>query len=122
MRIKIIKPWLQKIVGKDVVAITFYPFGMYVTQKLLNSTFSNIGYNDNHETIRHEVTHWLQEREMLCIPFYIWYGLEYLIKLPFYGKEEAYYNISFEREAYKNETLDTYNQTRPHFAWFKYII
>jgi hypothetical protein len=39
-------------------------------------------------------------KEILYIPFYLWYGVEWLIKL-FY-KGNAYRNLSFEREAYDN--------------------
>jgi hypothetical protein len=39
-------------------------------------------------------------KEMLYIPFYLWYGVEWLIKL--LCKGNAYRNLSFEREAYDN--------------------
>jgi hypothetical protein len=39
-------------------------------------------------------------KEMLYIPFYLWYGVEWLVKL--FCKGNAYRNISFEREAYDN--------------------
>lgn len=73
-------------------------------------------------TIRHEMIHIRQQREMLVIPFYIWYVLEWLIRLPFYGSN-AYYNISFEREAYMNDVLDyrVYLEKRKPYSWFKYL-
>ena len=46
--------------------------------------------------INHESIHIKQQEELLVLPFYIFYILEWLLKLPFYGKQ-AYYNISFER-------------------------
>lgn len=49
--------------------------------------------------INHEAIHTKQMQEMLYIPFYIWYIIEYLIKL---FKGNAYRNLSFEREAYNN--------------------
>lgn len=71
---------------------------------------------------RHEMIHIRQQAEMLVIPFYIWYVLEWLIRLPFYGSD-AYYNISFEREAYQNEHLDywDYLEQRKPYSWFKYL-
>lgn len=52
--------------------------------------------------------------------FYILYVLEWLIKLPFYGKH-AYRNISFEREAYECEQDNNYLENGDYFEWVKYI-
>lgn len=54
--------------------------------------------------VEHERTHWEQQKEMLVLPFFIWYGVEWFFKLFTEGK--AYKNVSFEREARDNE-LDT---------------
>ena len=61
--------------------------------------------------INHESIHIKQQEELLIIPFYILYVTEWFIKLFFYGKE-AYYNISFEREAYSNEYDFQYLESR----------
>lgn len=103
------KPWFSKLM-KGYSAITLYPFGVYAHSKDLSERI-----------IRHEGIHWKQQKEMLCIPFYIWYGVEYFVKLFKYGKKGAYYNLSFEREAYQNDTSKTYVQTRRPFTWVKYI-
>ena len=51
--------------------------------------------------------------------FYIWYVIEWLIRLSMAGR--AYMNLSFEREAYQNmNNLNYLNQRRP-FAWIKYL-
>ena len=59
-----------------------------------------------------------------CI-FYVLYFLEWLIKLIIsiftLGKVKAYYSISFECEAYDNDTNHKYLETRKRFAWIKYI-
>ena len=47
----------------------------------------------------HEAIHTVQMKEMLYIFFYLWYLVEWLVKLFRYGRN-AYENISFEREAY----------------------
>mgnify|MGYP006988875648 CR=1 FL=1 len=69
--------------------------------------------------INHESIHTAQMRELLYVPFYIIYLIEWLIKLFFKGN--AYFNISFEREAYKNESNYSYLKERKHFAWVKYL-
>ena len=56
---------------------------------------------------------------MLYVPFYLWYIVEYLIRL--LGKGDAYRNISFEQEAYSNEKDMNYLKNRKHFSWFKYL-
>ncbi len=54
--------------------------------------------------INHERIHLRQQIKMLIIPFFVWYFLEYLIRLFQYkNRNLAYKNICFEREAYQNE-------------------
>lgn len=69
--------------------------------------------------INHEEIHTAQIKEMLYIVYYIWYIIEWLIKLFKYNN--AYRNISFEREAYTNEKDFNYLSNRKHYAWFKMI-
>lgn len=69
--------------------------------------------------INHEAIHTKQMQEMLYIPFYIWYIIEYLIKL-FIGN--AYRNLSFEREAYNNQYNLNYLNNRKHYSWIKYVV
>ena len=72
------------------------------------------------ELINHERIHTRQMIEMLIIPFYLWYLLEWLIRLPLPGR--AYMNLSFEKEAYRNMDNLNYLEHRKPFAWFKYLI
>ena len=65
----------------------------------------------------HESIHTAQMKEMLYIPFYLWYVIEWLIKL--FGKDSAYRSISFEREAYTNQDDLNYLKTRKHYCWIK---
>ena len=77
---------------------------------------------DPHE-LNHETIHTLQQWEMTYVGFYLWYCVEYLVRLVQYRfkTEKAYYNISFEREAYANERNQHYvNQRRP-MAWVNYL-
>lgn len=70
--------------------------------------------------INHERIHFQQALELLVLPFYVLYLLEWALKLPFYGKK-AYYNISFEREAYSNELDLRYLGKRKRYNWIKLI-
>ena len=72
--------------------------------------------------INHEAIHTEQYKEMLWIPFLIWYGIEWFIKIFIYGDtHKAYRNISFEREAYQNEHDLEYLSNRKRYRWFKLI-
>lgn len=72
--------------------------------------------------INHEKIHLQQQAELLIIPFYIWYLLEYLIyRLKGYNKHAAYHSISFEREAYEHEHDLNYLEHRPWFGFKKYL-
>lgn len=74
---------------------------------------------DNHEHI-----HLQQQKEMLLIFFYLWYGIEYLIRLIQYGggnRKQAYRNISFEREAYANQGNANYLNERCFWSFMKYL-
>lgn len=55
--------------------------------------------------------------------FYIWYGIEWFIKLLVYRDTEiAYYRVSFEQEAYYSEHDCHYIENRPLFGgWTQYI-
>lgn len=72
--------------------------------------------------INHETIHTKQGRELLWIGFYLWYVIEYLIRLIIYGDTwMAYKSISFEREAYYNQSDLSYLNRRKHYSWFKFI-
>lgn len=69
-------------------------------------------------TLNHEAIHTAQMKEMGYIFFYIWYFIEWLIRL--IVSENAYYDISFEQEAYVNENDEEYLNKRKPYSWFKY--
>ena len=73
----------------------------------------------NDVIVNHESIHTSQMKEMLYIPFYLWYVIEWLIKLLFKGN--AYRNISFEQEAYKYQEDSNYVKTRKYYDWVKYL-
>lgn len=69
--------------------------------------------------INHEKIHTAQMREMLYVFFYLWYLIEWLIRL--FKKGSAYRNISFEREAYSHDKNLSYLSNRRKYASFKFI-
>lgn len=76
----------------------------------------------NERLINHEKIHLRQQLEMLVFPFYLWYFIEYMFRLIQYRNgNEAYLNISFEREAYQNDEDLEYLKNRSLFNFFKYL-
>lgn len=72
--------------------------------------------------INHESIHSAQGKELLWLFFYLWYGIEWVIRLIQYdSKRKAYYNMSFEREAYANQRNLEYLKKRKRFAFIKYL-
>lgn len=77
---------------------------------------------DNATLINHEKIHLRQQAELLVLPFYLWYSLEYLVRLLYYkNHKEAYLNISFEKEAYKHERTSNHLTTRNLWDFTKYL-
>ncbi len=92
--------------------ITLYPFVFMKDSKdKQNTVFRN-----------HERIHARQQLELLLLPFFIWYGLEFLFRMwQFKNRREAYYHISFEREAYQNEKDLDYLKKRSFWKFLKYL-
>lgn len=101
--------WFMKVGG-----ITLWPF------VVLRERYNTPNSNYSKRIINHESIHIKQQEELLIIPFYVLYVIEWFIKLFFYGKD-AYYNISFEREAYSNEYDEEYLKNRKKYAWIKRV-
>ena len=77
---------------------------------------------DNEVLINHEKIHIRQQIEMLVVPFFLWYGLEFLVRfIQYRNSQQAYLNISFEREAYQNEKNLHYLKQRSFWKFFKFI-
>ena len=55
--------------------------------------------------------------------FFVWYGMEWFLRWCVYGfdKSDAFHNVSFEQEAYGNESNLDYLRTRKRFSWCKYL-
>lgn len=106
-----------------IIYNNYIPFKGFKAMNLFGFLFVRNGFTLNDVDIRHETIHTKQMREMLYIPFYIWYLLEWLIRLLFCrNTKKAYKNIAFEQEAYGNQYNTTYLENRKIWAWFKYLL
>lgn len=104
---------------KGFAAINF--FGVVFLREDVRGNL-NISRGDYDRLLRHEYTHTKQMRELGYLFFYIWYLVEWGIKLVIYrNRLKAYRNISFEREAYTHQMSIHYNQSRPAYAFLKYL-
>ena len=78
-------------------------------------------YKKNKErVIRHESIHIKQQVELLVIPFYILYLLNFILNIVTFNGN-PYKNICFEKEAYENEMDLDYLKKRKFWAWRYYI-
>lgn len=94
------------------------PIKGYSAMNFFGVLLARHGQVITNKTVRHERIHTAQMKELGYIFFYVWYIIEWLIRLPF-GK--AYYNISFEREAYENEDNIDYLSNRKFCSFLKYM-
>jgi hypothetical protein len=77
---------------------------------------------ENRVFVNHEKIHLRQQLELLVIPFFIWYFMEYLVRLIQYKNADlAYRNISFEREAYANELNLQYLKKRSFWRFLNHL-
>ena len=96
------------------------PFGTYKAINLFGIIFTKMPLQPRE--VNHEMIHTRQLLEMAVFGFYLWYLVEWGIRfLKLHNMKQAYYNISFEREAYANEANLNYLKTRKLFASFKYL-
>jgi hypothetical protein len=72
--------------------------------------------------LNHERIHLRQQLELLVLPFYVWYLVEYLVKwLRYRHHDAAYRAIGFEREAYAHDAEPAYLRRRTVWAFLKYV-
>ena len=119
-----------------IIRNKYIPFPGFKAINLFGVLFVKNNAKIDDVTINHEAIHSRQFVELMVLfavatvfirwwlpafapfAFYIWYVLEWLVRLP---KGNAYRNISFEREAYDNEKNLSYLDTRKPFNWMKYL-
>nr|WP_299227097.1 hypothetical protein [uncultured Psychroserpens sp.] len=100
------------IVPKGYIGITLFPFVFLKYRHLKKNAL----------LINHEKIHLRQQLELLIILFYLWYTIEFLIRLIRYRNWYlAYKNLAFEREAYLKEKDLNYLKIRPFWSFIKYL-
>jgi len=100
------------ILRKGFVGVTLWPFIVMKHKGLKRDTVF----------INHERIHLRQQLEMLVLPFFLWYFIEYLIRLVQYrNRYDAYRNISFEREAYAQEANLDYLKGRRFWSFLRFL-
>jgi len=102
-----------------VIYNSILPVNGFSAINLFGVLFVRKGVVVNDRLLNHESIHTAQMREMLFVLFYIWYVIEWLLKLFKYGLN-SYYHISFEREAYQHEADFSYLKGRKMFAWLNF--
>ena len=113
---------VNKIINNNILGLAIYPF-IFVRKDYVKE-LKNLpgGFGIWKQLINHEKIHLAQEKEMLLLPFYVWYGLEWCIKsVKYHSWNIGYRNISFEKEAYTNESNFDYLQNRKIFSFLKYM-
>ena len=105
----------MKVINNSII-----PFEGYLAITLWPFIFVRKGRKLTDISLNHEKIHGKQQVEMLLIFFYLWYVIEWFLKL-FIGSGNAYRRISFEREAFTNEKNKKYLENRKHYSWLKYI-
>jgi hypothetical protein len=97
---------------KNYVGLSLWPFIILKDTRL----------KQDKVLINHEKIHLKQQQELLLIPFYVLYMLEWTIRfLIYFDGYKAYQNISFEREAYANEKNMAYLAERKAYRFIKYL-
>lgn len=102
---------LKLITSKNTRGITLAPFGIYLREDVFLS--------NNKKTINHELIHWQQQMELLIIFFYLLYFVEWFIRL--FINNNPYRSMSFEREAFTNDSNLDYLKNRKPFNWIRFI-
>lgn len=107
----------MKVIYNNII-----PFKGFRAMNILGVIFARKSANPlSAKTINHEAIHTAQMKELLYVGFYIIYVLEWLYRLirSIFTKENAYRNISFEREAYEHDEDMTYIENRQPYAQWK---
>ncbi|MEI8085101.1 MAG: hypothetical protein WCG93_02675 [Paludibacter sp.] len=103
---------IKQIKHLGILGITLYPFIVLRDKSL----------KQEKRIMNHEQIHIRQQKELLVLPFYLIYLLEFGIGLIKYrNKVKAYMNISFEREAYQHDIDLNYLKDRKMWAWKRFI-
>ena len=100
------------LIPKGFRGFTFFPFVFLSDKK-----------DKSHAVLmNHEKIHLKQQIELGILFFFLWYIVEFCINwFKLRDKQQAYHAISFEQEAYENETDLAYLKNRKGYAFVKYL-
>jgi hypothetical protein len=127
-----------------IIRNNFIPFKGFSAMNILGVLFVRSKAKINETTIRHEAIHTRQQYEIMVasailflwvVNTYSWlcylliifampmvlYVLAWLVALVLPPYNSAYKDIPFEREAYANQHYPNYLDSRPWFAWVRYV-
>ena len=100
-----------------VINIKKHPFGNNFLAITLTEFILTVAPLNQYDT-NHEMIHVKQQRELLYLPFFIWYGIEWLILyFKYHDWNKAYFHIRFEKEAYKYQGDLSYLKWRRHYNY-----
>ena len=123
-----------------VIRNKYLPLGDFKVMNILGFLFVREEVEVSPTILRHEAIHTRQQIELLvlslilALPFASWWSIPIALVMPFilyilawlvelvlppYGT--AYKDSPFEREAYANQYYPNYLDSRPWFAWVRYI-
>ena len=106
------------VVNKYLLAKGFHAISLWPFVILKHKALAKAPVFMNHERI-----HLSQQIKMLLLSFYLWYSLEFLLRwYQFKNPYLAYKNISFEREAYANESDLNYVRKRRLWNFTEYLV
>lgn len=128
-----------------VIRNKYLPFGDFKVMNILGFLFVREEVEVSPTILRHEAIHTRQQYEIMVtsailflwvVNTYSWlcylliifampmvlYGLAWLVALVLPPYDSAYKDTPFEREAYANQHNPNYLDSRPIFAWVRYIL
>lgn len=102
---------------KNIIKIKKHPFGKnYLAINLFGFIFTRRDLTP--VELNHELIHSAQQRELLYLPFFIWYGIEWLLLyLKYRDWTQAYFHIRFEKEAYYHQYDLMYLRNRKPYKY-----
>lgn len=101
-----------------IIYNSLIPFKGFLAINLFGIIFIRKGNTLSSRVLNHERIHTAQMRELLYVPFYLLYLLEWIFRLIF-CRGNAYRNLSFEKEAFENDSDLGYLARRSHFAQWR---
>lgn len=100
-----------------IIRNRFIPFKGFTAINIFGIVVAHHDAHISSIVVNHERIHTAQMKELGFVFFYVFYFMEWLVRL--FMKGSAYRNISFEREAYDWQDDLGYLPRRRHYAWIQ---